>query len=239
MLVIPAIDLIGGKCVRLYQGDYEQQRTYSAKPVDQAHLFEDAGFRRLHVIDLEGAREGTGVNRQVIGEIARAVKIRVQTGGGIRSAQDVQQLLDSRVSFLILGTSVLEEPKTVARWMQRWGESSFIASLDLRDGKLKSRGWLEESDVTLEQAARRIEELGFPEVICTDIASDGTLDEPDYQTYKHLRELLPPGVLLLAAGGISAPAHVARLQDSGVSGAIVGRAMYEGEFTLEEWADAG
>ncbi|HSR49682.1 MAG TPA: HisA/HisF-related TIM barrel protein, partial [Acidobacteriota bacterium] len=198
MLVIPAIDLIGGRCVRLYQGDYEQQRTYSEKPLDQAKLFEDAGFRRIHVIDLEGARDGSGANRQVIGDIARSVKIRVQTGGGIRSAQDVQELLDSRVSFLILGTSVLEDPKTVARWMQRWGESSFIASLDLRDGKLKSRGWLEESDVTLEQAVERIEHLGFPEIICTDIASDGTLEEPAYATYEHLRKLLPKGVLLLA-----------------------------------------
>lgn len=239
MLVIPAIDLIGGRCVRLYQGDYEQQRTYSEAPADQAKLFEAAGFRRLHVIDLEGAREGGGVNREVIGQIARGVKIRVQTGGGIRSGGDVRQLLDSRVSFLILGTSVLEDPRTVAQWMLRWGESSFIASLDLRDGKLKSRGWLEESDVTLEQAVERIEQLGFPEVICTDIASDGTLQEPNYATYEHLRKLLPAGVLLLAAGGISAPAHVSRLQQSGVAGAIVGRAMYEGDYSLEEWAEAG
>ncbi|HSR68735.1 MAG TPA: 1-(5-phosphoribosyl)-5-[(5-phosphoribosylamino)methylideneamino]imidazole-4-carboxamide isomerase [Acidobacteriota bacterium] len=239
MLVIPAIDLIGGRCVRLYQGDYQQQRTYSEAPVDQARLFESAGFRRIHVIDLEGAREGSGVNREVIGQIARGVKIRVQTGGGIRSGSDVQQLLDSRVSYLILGTSVLEDPKTVAQWMERWGESSFIASLDLRDGKLKSHGWLEESDVTLEQAVERIEKLGFPEIICTDIASDGTLQEPNYATYESLRELLPTGVLLLAAGGISAPAHVTRLQQAGVSGAIVGRAMYEGDYSLEEWADAG
>ena len=142
MIVIPAIDLIAGKCVRLYQGDFARQTTYEKDPVEQGRAFQAVGFSRLHMVDLEGARDGAGQNRPVIQEVVRALEIPVQVGGGIRTRQDIAQLLGAGVKYLILGTSALTSPKEVTRWVEECGPGPFIVSLDLKGGSCVARaGW--------------------------------------------------------------------------------------------------
>lgn len=230
MLVIPAIDLIGGKCVRLLKGDFEEQITYGEDPVRQAGKFQAAGFQRLHIIDLEGAKSGKGQNRQAVRNIVESVDLPVQVGGGIREADDVRELFEIGVKFLILGTTAVEEPEQVKEWVDEWGGDRFIVSLDLQDGALRTRGWLEQSAIDIDVMIRRIQEWNMKEVICTDIERDGTMKIPNYSTYRDLLVKLPPSTALFAAGGVSAPKHVLELQEIGVRGAIIGRALYEGKF---------
>lgn len=239
MKVIPAIDLVEGKCVRLYQGDFGRKTVYSDDPVKQARSFESVGFPRLHVVDLEGARDGGGRNRPSIHRILKSIDIPVQLGGGIRESGDVAQLLDWGISYLILGTVVLRQPDEVGRWLKKWGLDPFIVSLDLRKGRLQSQGWLEESSLDLKQVVERIMDWGLSQVICTDVERDGTLEHPNYDSYSRLLEMLGSSTSLIAAGGISSLDHVDRLQQIGVGGAIVGKALYEGGLSLEEWASAG
>jgi phosphoribosylformimino-5-aminoimidazole carboxamide ribotide isomerase len=239
MLIIPAIDLMGGKCVRLYQGDFSKSKVYGDSPLEQARQFEAAGFSRVHMVDLDGAREGSGVNRAAIAQVAKALGVPVQVGGGIRNEKDVAELLEAGVAYLIISTAALNEPDRVSGWVARWGAFPFIVSLDLRAGRLQAGGWLDESHLTLETMAQRIRDWGLSQVICTDVERDGTLDQPNYATYISLRSLLPEPVLLLAAGGISRIEDIRRLGEAGVDGAIVGRAIYEGRISLEELADAG
>ena len=238
MLIIPAIDLIGGECVRLLKGDYEKQITYGHDPVEQALRFQSVGFKRLHIVDLEGARDGKGKNRGAIRSVVEVSRVPVQVGGGIRSGSDVQELLSWGVRRLILGTLALEGPDEVAQWVSRWGGEPFIVSLDLRKGKLQTEGWLAESQLGLEEVVSRLVTWGVREVICTDVESDGTLQHRNWSTYRSLLELLPSETSLIAAGGISAPDHLSRLRDLGLSGAIVGRALYEGSYSLEEMLSA-
>ncbi len=239
MQVIPAIDLVQGKCVRLYQGDWRKQTTYARDPVDQARNFQAAGFARLHVVDLEGARWGSGHNRQAIRDIARVVKIPVQVGGGIRSSRDVAQLSGWDVKYLILGTVILREPDRVSGWVKERGADLFMVSLDLRGGKLQSQGWVQESGLGIDQVIERVAAWGVKQVICTDVECDGTLDKPNYSTYHDLLERLPGGISLIAAGGVSHPVHITRLREMGVEGVVIGRALYEGEVPWEEFIHAG
>ncbi len=239
MIVIPAIDLIGGQCVRLYQGDFDQQTTYETDPIDQAREFQSAGFTRLHVVDLEGARSGSGQNRQVIRHLVEAVDLPIQIGGGVRTSEDVLELFEFGVRYLILGTVALTDPERVGRWVKRWGPTPFMISLDLKGKGLRSQGWVEQSGVELAEALDRIAGWEIPQVICTDVESDGTLRQPNYSTYEELRALLPADTTLIAAGGISRPEHVSRLQGLGVDGAVVGRALYEGDKEWEKLIHAG
>ena len=239
MQVIPAIDLVEGECVRLYQGDFERKTVYANDPVEQARSFASAGFSRIHVVDLEGARDGGGRNRPSIHRILQSIDIPVQLGGGIRAAEDVAQLLDWGISYMILGTVVLRQPEEVEEWLEEWGPDPFIVSLDLRKGRLQSQGWLEESPLDLKQVVERLMTWGLSQVICTDVERDGTLEHPNYASYSQLLEMLASSTSLIAAGGISKPEHVERLQQIGVGGAIVGKALYEGSLSLEEWASAG
>lgn len=239
MQVIPAIDLVGGKCVRLYQGDFERKTVYGDDPVVQARSFVSAGFTRLHVVDLEGARDGGGRNRSSIHRILKSIDIPVQLGGGIRESEDVVQLLDWGISYMILGTVVLRQPEQVEEWLQQWGTDAFIVSLDLRKGRLQSQGWLQESSLDLKQIVERVMSWGLSQVICTDVERDGTLEQPNYTRYSQLLEMLGSSTSLIAAGGISSIDQVDRLRQIGVAGAIVGKALYERRFSLEEWAGVG
>lgn len=239
MLVIPAIDLIAGRCVRLYQGDYSRTMDYDKDPVDQARDYQRAGFSRVHVIDLEGARLGSGENRAVIRKVVEATDIPIQVGGGIRTSEDVSELLGWGVNYLILGTVALEEPEIVAEWIDQWGAASFMVSLDFKGKQLRSRGWLESSQVVLDEIVSRLAGWGISQVICTDVERDGTLEEPGYETQRTLRGLLPHGIELIAAGGISSPDHIARLRATGLQGVVIGRALYEGNIAWAEFLHAG
>lgn len=239
MLVIPAVDLIQGRCVRLFQGRYDRSTTYGRDPVSQARRFEDAGFERLHVVDLDGARAGEGLNFPMVAAVCQAVSIPVQTGGGIRSPEDVHRLLDAGAAHLILGTVALEQPREVDSWITRWGPQPFIVSLDLKQGRLRARGWLKQAAISLDTAVGRIQQWGVRQVICTDVERDGTLQQPSYDTISSLRSLLPADTLLIAAGGVSRPEQVRELVRRGAGGAVVGRALYEGDLAMEAFLDVG
>jgi phosphoribosylformimino-5-aminoimidazole carboxamide ribotide isomerase len=239
MLVIPAIDLIEGSVVRLYQGDYSRKLEYSQDPVEQALQFQTAGFQRIHVIDLEGAKTGKGENREAIRHVLEACQVPVQVGGGIRKEDDVAELFGWGAGFLILSTTALEEPERVARWAKEWEGGRFIVSMDLRNGRLQTEGWRTESGRKVTDVVQLVLDWRLKEVICTDVERDGTMEQPNYATYRELRRLLPDRVSLIAAGGISSPDQVRALKKIGVGGAVVGRALYEGKFSWEEMLSAG
>ncbi len=239
MQVIPAIDLIDGCCVRLYQGDYDRKTQYGREPLVQALAFAEAGFPWLHLIDLDGADTGRLENRRAILQIVSETELSIQVGGGIRRASDVQALLDAGVARLIIGTVALQEPERWQRWLNRWGPGRFVLSLDLKEGQLQTHGWRRRSATSLETALDLLGTWEIPTVICTDVQRDGTMQQPNFDLYRSLLSALKPGTRLLAAGGISRPADVSRLSQTGVHGAVVGRALYEGRFDLRDWLNVG
>ena len=239
MLVIPAIDVIGGACVRLLKGDYGAETRYEIDPVEQARKYEETGFKRIHVIDLEGARDGKGRQRKTVSGIRKTCGLPLQVGGGIRDCTDVNQLLECGVDYLIISTAVVDTPNRVEDWIMACGAERFIVSLDIRDGKMRTSGWLEQSEEPLESIVRRISGWGIRQVICTDIEKDGTMEQPNLKTMELLLSLLPDDAFLIAAGGVCSPDHVRILSENGVSGAVVGRALYEGNFTMEDFLNAG
>jgi len=239
MIKIPAIDLIDGHCVRLFKGDYDRKTTYSEDPVAQALKFREAGFQRLHLIDLEAARDGSSRNRPAIQKVIAGCGLPVQVGGGIRSDEDVAELLGYGAQYLILGTAAVKAPEVVNSWVQRWGGDRFIVSIDLRGGRLLTDGWTAESGETIEGLMARIRGWGMKEVISTDVERDGTLEQPSYATYRRLVELGDGQLGVIAAGGVSRPEHIRRLSKDGVAGVVIGKALYEGEFSWEEMLRAG
>ena len=235
MEVIPAIDLKGGKCVSLYQGDFQQAQVYSEDPVAVAHTFEQAGAPRLHVVDLDGAAIGAPVNLQVYRAIASDVQIPVQVGGGIRDAETAARVLETGATRLLLGTTAVENPRLVQRLCQEHGSEALVISLDTWDGMVAVRGWQETTPVPAIELIGRMAALGVKWFISTDISRDGTLTEPNWQVIARIvEEAQTLGVAVLGSGGISTVDHVKRLADLGVQGAIIGKALYTGQLALED-----
>ena len=231
MEVIPAIDLRGGRCVRLYQGDYSQETVFSDDPLAVALRWQAEGARRLHLVDLDGAREGRPVNSDVIGRIAGAVSIPVQVGGGIRSLKDIEKTLALGVQRVILGTAAVDVPELVAEACRRYGEA-VVVGVDAKDGYVAVRGWLEGSALKAADLIQAMAELGAGRFIYTDIARDGTLTEPNFAALAELtaRFSLP----IIVAGGVARLEHLRRLASLGAEGAIAGKALYTGDLSLRE-----
>ncbi len=231
MEIIPAIDLRNGKCVRLYQGDYEKETVFSDDPVSVALRWQSEGAKRLHLVDLDGAARGELCNLDAIEKIATAVEIPVQVGGGVRSLETVEQLLGLGVGRAILGTVAVEDPGLAEEACQRFGEQ-IIIGIDARDGRVATRGWLQQSKVTAGELAARMVGLGARRFIYTDISRDGTLTSPNFEAVAEF--LSQVSVPVIAAGGISSVEHLTRLAALGAEGAIVGRAIYTGDVKLAE-----
>lgn len=231
MEIIPAIDLRGGKCVRLYQGDYNQETIFSEDPVDTARHWRSLGARRLHIVDLDGAAKGEVCHFDAISSIVAAVNIPVEVGGGIRTLESIKVLLGAGVERVILGTAAIENRDTVKEACRRFGER-IIAGVDARDGFVATRGWLESSKVKAVDLIKDMQSIGVGRVIYTDISRDGTLTEPNFGAIKEL--LANVDVKIIAAGGISSIGHLKKLAAIGVDGAIVGRAIYTGHIDLKK-----
>ncbi len=231
MEIIPAVDLRGGKCVRLYQGDYSQETVFSDDPVSMALRWQEAGARRLHLVDLDGAAEGKLCNASVIGRIARSVQIPIEIGGGIRLIETMEHLLGLGVDRMILGTVALEDPDLVREACARFGEG-IVVSIDARDGYVKGHGWTDEGKLTIEEVIRQMESAGVKRFIFTDITRDGTLTEPNFEEIERFKSLTD--IPVIAAGGIASTDHLKRLAVLGIEGAIVGRAIYTGDVDLKE-----
>jgi phosphoribosylformimino-5-aminoimidazole carboxamide ribotide isomerase len=234
MQVIPAIDLLDGQCVRLHQGDYAQVTHFSADPVAQALSWQQQGAERLHLVDLDGARTGEPVNDAVIRAITAALAIPVQLGGGVRTEQRAEELLACGLDRVILGTVALEQPELVDRLAARHPQR-IVVGIDARDGKVATRGWIEASGTEATDLAKRFSRSPLAALICTDIATDGTLAGPNLAFLRGMAEA--SGVPVIASGGIGNLEHLLSLlslANQGVEGVIVGRALYDGRVDLNE-----
>lgn len=233
MNVIPAIDLLEGRCVRLYQGDYERSQVFDNNPAHVAKLWVDQGATQLHIVDLDGAKTGSLVNRQAIEAILQAVQVPVQVGGGLRDKSAVSQLLDMGVERVILGTVAVEQPQLVEQLCQEF-PGQIIVGIDARNGKVATRGWLETSEVTAIDLAKQMQHLGTAAIIYTDIHRDGTLSGPNLEALRELANAV--SIPIIASGGVSSITDLLSLlalEPLGVSGVIVGRAIYTGDVSLK------
>lgn len=239
MLVIAAIDLIAGRCVRLLKGDYGKRTEYAMDPVEQALSLQAAGFSRVHIVDLDGARDGELRHFPIIRRVVSSLDLPVQVGGGIRTSKEVARLAVLKESFLILGSSALLEPKAVETWVQEWGSEQFIVSLDLDGDNLRTHGWKKRAALKLPEALDLIGSWGIRQVICTDINRDGTLSGPNLPLLEGLVGLVAAGTTVIAAGGVSRPEQIPELARVGVGGVVIGRALYESDIPEKEFANAG
>lgn len=234
MEVIPAIDLLEGRCVRLYQGDYDQSQVFGENPADIAKQWVEQGATRLHVVDLDGAKAGKVVNSSAIESIVNAVSVPVEVGGGLRSTESVQQLFNIGVEWAILGTVAVEQPQLVQELTQKFPQQ-IIIGIDARNGNVATRGWLETSSVLATQLAVQMQELGAAELIYTDIHRDGTLSGPNLDALRELAAVVD--IPIIASGGVSSVTDLLSLlalEPQGVKSVIVGRALYTGDVSLRE-----
>ena len=230
MEVIPAIDLIDGKCVRLYQGDYSRETVYADDPVEVALRWESLGASRVHIVDLDGARSGNLDNLAVVKRIVEAVKVPVQMGGGVRSLGSARRVIEAGVGRVMLGTVAVRNPDVVRSACAELGSEAVVVAVDSRDGMVAVSGWTSGSDMKATELVAKMMEAGVRTFLCTDISRDGTLAGPNYGLMRDLVEVAGEGVI--AAGGIAAVEHIKRLADVGVGGAVVGKALYTGDVDL-------
>lgn len=233
MDIIVAIDLIDGELVRLTKGAYETKQVYSSDPVAIAKEVEAAGLQYLHVVDLDGAKAGCPMNLSTIERIARETSLVVDVGGGIRSTEDLRQLFDAGAAVANLGAVAVNNPSLVHSWIAEYGPERFILAADSQDGLIKSGGWLDASSITLEAFIESYLAVGLVQVTATDINRDGMLSGPAVELYRTLLERYPE-LLLVASGGVSSLADLYELATLPLHGAIVGRALYEGRFTIAD-----
>ncbi len=232
MQVIPAIDLRGGKCVRLYQGDYARETVYSDDPLETALRWVDMGARRLHIVDLDGAKAGSPANLAAVERIARAAGVPLHLGGGIRDLATARAAISAGASRVMLGTAAVEDADLIRALLAELGSEGVIVSVDAKDGRVALRGWTESSGMPATELVDDMARLGVVRFLYTDISRDGTLTEPNFAATGELAAL--SGIRVLAAGGIARVEHLARLAALGVEGAIVGRAIYTGDIDLRK-----
>jgi phosphoribosylformimino-5-aminoimidazole carboxamide ribotide isomerase len=231
MEIIPAVDIRGGKCVRLYQGDYSRETVFDEDPVIAALTWYSQGARWLHIIDLDGAAAGEPQNMEIVEQIIEESGLLVELGGGIRQEKVAEKLLGQGVSRIILGTAAIEKRELVKKLCHQFGEAIAV-SLDSRDGKIAIHGWQKNTVVKALQLSREMVDVGVRRFICTDIKSDGTLTQPNFDMIEGL--LAQTAVPVIAAGGISRLEHLERLEELGVEGVIIGKALYTGDINLGE-----
>lgn len=231
--LIPAIDIIDGQCVRLTKGDYDCKKVYSNNPVDIARDFEKHGFRRLHVVDLDGAKSKHIVNTEVLRNITSSTSLTVDFGGGIKSEEDIRLAFEAGASLVTVGSLAVTQPELFLSWVERYGSDKFILGADVADGKVSINGWKEESSLTLEEFLHFYIGKGLRHVLCTDISKDGTLQGPAFDLYKRILKLYPD-IDLIASGGISCAQDFRELEANGVPSVVFGKAFYEGRITWQE-----
>ena len=231
--MIPATDLIGGRCVRLTQGDYTSRKTYYRDPLEAALRFEEAGARRLHMVDLDGAKAAEPQNLAVLERIAAKTSLEVQYGGGIKSRAALRSVFDAGARRAVCGSVAVREPELFARWIAEFGPERLILGADVRDGVVAIQGWTERSERTAPELIETFLPAGLRQVVCTDISRDGMLCGPAVALYADLQRRFPQ-VEITVSGGVSSPDDIARLEREGLRSVIVGKALYEGRIPLEK-----
>lgn len=232
MRVIPAIDLLNGKVVRLHKGDYDEATIYNEHPVDEAIKFKEAGFNHIHIVDLNGAKEGKFVNLDHIETIIDKLDISVQTGGGIRSFEDAEMLIEHGISNIICSSMAVKNSEEWLKVLDTYGEKA-ILGMDLKNRKVAYSGWLETLDQSLEDFLKPMIDRGLSTVLCTDISRDGTLEGPNVELYKKLSAEFSE-LNFIASGGVSDSNDLKKLKDQQLYGVVVGRAYYENKISLEQ-----
>lgn len=233
MEIIPAIDIIDGKCVRLTQGDYSKKTLYNGDPSEVAIAFEDIGINRLHLVDLDGAKQGKIINYKTLEKIAAKTKLKIDFGGGIKTSEDVESVFNSGASIVTVGSIAVKNPPMFFSWLKRYGADKILLGADVKNEKLAINGWLETTDIFITDFIKANMTNGVTTFFCTDISKDGLLQGPSIDLYKKLLKEFPK-MKLIASGGVSNIQDVEELKALGCSGAIVGKAFYEGSITLND-----
>jgi len=231
--IIPAIDILGGKCVRLSQGDYARQTVYSGNPVEVARMFEDAGIGRLHLVDLDGAREKHIVNYDVLEAIALKTHLVIDFGGGLKSDEDLRIAFESGAAMVTGGSIAIKERETFLGWIRQYGPDKIILGADAQNGKIAVSGWQEDSGEEIIPFIQDYVDKGITKVISTDIAKDGMMAGPSFTLYDEILKQFP-GLYLIASGGISSMDDILKLVEMGVPGVITGKAIHDGKISLKD-----
>lgn len=234
--IIPAIDIIDGNLVRLTKGDYDSKKIYSLDPLDMAKQFEDIGLKRLHVVDLDGAKGGHIVNYKVLERITTGTNLTVDFGGGIKSDEDVRIAFESGAQMITGGSIAVHRPQLFLSWLEQYGADRIILGADIKEGCIAIQGWLESSDARWQTFLQSYVSRGVRKVISTDISRDGMLSGPSTELYKDMMQDFPE-LYVIASGGVSCMQDVLQLQSSGVPAVIMGKAIYEGRITMKELED--
>jgi len=233
MILIPAIDIINGQCVRLTKGDYNTKKVYNESPLEVAKAFEGAGLTHVHVVDLDGARAKHIVNAKVLEEIASHTSLQVDFGGGIKSATDLQTAFDYGASQVTLGSIAVSAPELVLEWLEKFGTERLILGADAKNRRIATHGWEQDSGLDVINFVKDYAQKGFEYVLCTDVAKDGMLQGPSLELYYELLEELPE-ITLIASGGVTTMDDIYQCAELGCAAAIIGKAIYEGKISLKE-----
>lgn len=230
--LIPAIDIIGGKCVRLTKGDYGMKTVYNEDPVAQAIEFERLGFRRLHIVDLDGAKASHIVNEDILRGIVKATRLKVDFGGGVKSSEDMEKAFSAGAEMVTVGSVAVREPQLFLDWLERYGSDKIILGADVRNGRISINGWKEETSEELLPFLAKYVAAGIKNVLCTDISRDGTLNGPAVGLYESVMRKYPQ-LHLIASGGVGCDADILDLAKAGVPAVVFGKAWYEGKINLK------
>ena len=235
MQIIPAIDIIEGKCVRLTEGDYAQKKIYNENPLEVAKAFEGIGLMRLHLVDLDGAKAGEVMNWKVLEKIANQTQLKIDFGGGIKTEATLKTVLDTGAKYATIGSLAVKSPEIFQEWIARFGAKVFMLGADVFEEKIAIGGWLEKTNITVFDFMKLYMDKGVKQIFCTDIQKDGKLEGPSIELYQKILEQFP-SLHLIASGGVSSLDDLIELEEIGCSAAIVGKAIYENKITINELA---
>lgn len=233
MEIIPAIDIIDGKCVRLTEGDYAKKTIYNEHPLEVAKSFEAAGIKRLHLVDLDGAKAGKVANWKVLESIASNTKLIIDFGGGIKTASDLSIVFNAGASLATIGSLAVKQPAIFSDWIKEYGEDKFLLGADVKGENIAIGGWLETTDEKILDFIAKYVDKGIQQIFCTDISKDGKLEGPSIELYQKIIQQFPE-LYFIASGGVSSMEDIAALKSIGCSGVIVGKAIYEGRIKINE-----
>ena len=233
MELIPAIDIIDEKCVRLTKGNFSKKTIYSDSPLDVAKEFEAAGLKRLHIVDLDGANGAIKRNLQTLEDICNGTSLEIDFGGGLKTTEDVQAVFSAGASMANLGSIIIKNPGLFAQWINSFGAEKFLPGADVLHKKIKINGWKEDTDLDIIAFIQRLIKLNISKIFCTDISKDGMMQGPSTDLYKEILKTFPK-LHLIASGGVSCYDDLLTLRDAGCSGAIIGKAFYEGKITMQQ-----